>query len=113
MKKLKEFYEKNNSGIFILIIIFLMLVPVFIWLPIAVSYDSKPHRPELSTDQKIDMIADHIGVEFKYVEPQAGYWKIKQSLRFRGEISIPNPTSSNMITGNLADVPILIYPTER
>ena len=101
MEKLKEFCRESKFGI----CIYIGLLLVFILLMTGLYYDPKPHRPELSTDQKVDMIADHLEIEFKYIEPQAGYWKIKQNLRFWGELSIPNPTSSNIITGNVTDLP--------
>ena len=67
MKKLMDWLVKN-------ILVILVTVAIMLIAIVAIIRD-----PKISTNQKVDMIADHLEIRFIWVEPVEGYWRIVKS----------------------------------
>ena len=72
MKKLRELLKRISKGEWV---INFLVIFILCWIAVVVVKAVFKDR-EPSLNQKIDMIADHIGVRFEYVEPVEGYWKV-------------------------------------
>ena len=114
MKKLREFLKRISKVEWVINFLFIFIL---CWIAVVVV-KATFKEPEPSLDQKIDILADHIEVEFKYVEPVEGYWRIVKSgttkmpdmsvMSNNGFITIP-PNVTFDFTGSLGSKQITVY----